>query len=84
MNTTKLYYLCSVRVEKEGIQIVEQEIWSVWKTCQGIGQSFQFTNGKIHDLDIENSENQCKGAFNRYALRVALMHSKRYRFTYAW
>jgi hypothetical protein len=37
---------------------------------------FQFTNGEIHDLDIEHYENQCKGALNRYALRVALMHSK--------
>jgi hypothetical protein len=37
----------------------------------------QFINGKIHDLDIEHSKNQCKGTLNIYALRVALMHSKR-------
>ena len=39
---------------------------------------FQFINGEIHDLDIEHSEekNQRKYAVNRYALRVALMHSK--------
>jgi hypothetical protein len=39
MNTTKLYSWCSVRVEKEGIQIVEQAIGSVWIMCQGIGQT---------------------------------------------
>ena len=37
---------------------------------------FQFNNGDIYDLDIKHSENQCKGVLNRYALRVALMHSK--------
>jgi hypothetical protein len=37
---------------------------------------FQFMDGEIHDLDKEHSENQCKGALNRYALRVALMPSK--------
>ena len=37
---------------------------------------FQFTNGEMHELDIENHENQCKSDLNRYALRVALMHSK--------
>jgi hypothetical protein len=60
MNTTKLYSWCSVWVEKEGIQIVEQAIGSVWKMCQGIGQTFQFTNGEIHDLDIWHYEVNAK------------------------
>jgi hypothetical protein len=42
-STTELYSWCSVRVEKEGIQMVEQAIRSVWMMCRGIGQTFQFT-----------------------------------------
>jgi hypothetical protein len=38
--------------------------------------NFQFMDGEIHDLDKDHSENQCKGALNRYTLRVALMPSK--------
>ena len=38
MNTTKSYSWCSVQVEKEGIQILEKTIGSVWGTCQGIGK----------------------------------------------
>jgi hypothetical protein len=37
---------------------------------------FQFTNDEIHNLDIEHYENQWKDAMNRYALTIALMHSK--------
>ena len=37
MNSTKLYSWCSVWVEKEGIQIIEKTIGSVWRMCQGIG-----------------------------------------------
>jgi hypothetical protein len=37
---------------------------------------FQFKNGEIHDLDIENYENKWKDEMNIYALRVTLMHSK--------
>ena len=76
MKTIELYSWCSVWVEKEGIQIVENAIGSVQKKCQGIGKTFQITNAKIHDLDIENYENQWKDAMNRYALTIALMHSK--------
>ena len=43
---------------------------------------FQFIGGEIHELDIERSENQCKGALNRYALRVAHFHSKWYICTH--
>jgi hypothetical protein len=43
VNTKKLYSWCSVRVEKEGIQIVEQEIGSVRRMCRGIVETFQFT-----------------------------------------
>jgi hypothetical protein len=39
-------------------------------------QDFQFMDGEIHDLDKDHFENQCKGAFNRYTLRVALRPSK--------
>jgi len=31
--TTKFHYGCSVCVEKEGIQMVEQTIGSVWMIC---------------------------------------------------
>jgi hypothetical protein len=30
----------------------------------------------MHALDKDHSENQCKGSFNKYALRVPLMSSK--------
>jgi hypothetical protein len=75
MNTTKLYSWCSVWVEKEGIQIVEHAIGSVWRMWQDISHTFQFINGEIQDLDIEHYKNQWKDAMNRYALRVSLMHS---------
>jgi hypothetical protein len=40
MNTTKLYYWCSVQVEKEGIQLIGKTIGSVWRMCQHIGQNY--------------------------------------------
>jgi hypothetical protein len=42
---------------------------------------FQFMDGEIHELDKDHSKNQCKGALNRYTLRVALMPSKWQSFT---
>jgi hypothetical protein len=36
MNTIELYSWCSVRVEKEGIQIIEKTMGSVWRMCQDI------------------------------------------------
>jgi hypothetical protein len=36
MNTTKLYSWCSVRVEKEGIQLIGKTIGSVWGMCEDI------------------------------------------------
>jgi len=33
MNTIELHSWCSVRVEKEGIKIVEKRIGSVWRVC---------------------------------------------------
>jgi hypothetical protein len=70
MNTTELYSWRSVWVEKEGIQIIEKKIGSVWRMCQGIDKIFQFSNGEIHDLDIEHSEkkNRWKDVVNRYTL----------------
>jgi hypothetical protein len=44
---------------------------------------FQFTNGKIHDLDIENYENQWNDVVNKYAFRISLIHSKWKTYTYA-
>jgi hypothetical protein len=38
----KIVFWCCVWVEKEGIQIVEHGIGSVWMICRGIGQTFQF------------------------------------------
>ena len=37
--------------------------------------NMQFTNGEIHELDIDNFENQCKGALKIYVSRVSLMQS---------
>ena len=37
---------------------------------------FQFMDGEIHDLDKDYFENQYKGALNKYALRIAIMHGK--------
>jgi hypothetical protein len=39
MNTIELYSWCSVRVEKEGIQLIRKTIGSVWRMCQHIGQN---------------------------------------------
>jgi hypothetical protein len=39
MNTTKLYSWCSVRVKKEGNQLIGKMIRSVWRMCQHIGQN---------------------------------------------
>jgi hypothetical protein len=39
MNTTELYSWFSVRVEKEGIQLIGKTIGSVWRMCQHIGQN---------------------------------------------
>jgi hypothetical protein len=36
-STTKFYSWCSVWVEKEGIQMVEKVVGSVWMLCRGIG-----------------------------------------------
>jgi hypothetical protein len=38
MNTTELYFWCSVRVGKEGIQIIEKTMGSVWRMYQDIGK----------------------------------------------
>jgi hypothetical protein len=38
MNTTELCSWCSVQVEKEGIQVIEKTMGSVWRMCQDIGQ----------------------------------------------
>jgi hypothetical protein len=39
MNTTELYSWCSVRVEKEGIQLIGKIIGSVWRIWQHIGHN---------------------------------------------
>ena len=39
INTTKLYFWCSVQVKKEGIQLIGKTIGSVWRMCQHIGQN---------------------------------------------
>jgi hypothetical protein len=39
MNTTKLYFWCSVRVEKEGIQLIGKTIGRVRGMCQDIGHN---------------------------------------------
>jgi hypothetical protein len=39
-STTKFYSWCSVWDKKEGIQMVEKAIGSVWMMCRGIGQTF--------------------------------------------
>jgi hypothetical protein len=57
MNTIELYSWCSVWVKKEGIQIIEQTIGSVENVSRN-WPDFQFTNGEIHELDIEHHENQ--------------------------
>jgi hypothetical protein len=38
MHTTKLYFGCIVQVRKEGIQIIEKTMGSVWRRCQDIGR----------------------------------------------
>jgi hypothetical protein len=51
MNTIELYYWCSVRVEKEGIQLIGKTIGSVWGMCQDSRHwpEFQLMDGEIHD-----------------------------------
>ena len=39
MNTAELYYWCSVRVGKEGIQLIKKIIGSVWRMWQHAGQN---------------------------------------------
>jgi len=47
-----------------------------------IWPDFQFMDGEMHDLDESHSGNQCKGALNKWALRVALMPGKWQSFTH--
>ena len=75
INTTKLCSWCIVWVKKEVIQVIEKK-WEVCGECVKTLTIFPIMDGEIHDLDKDHSENQCKDALNRYALRVALMPSK--------
>jgi hypothetical protein len=68
MKTKELYYLCSVRVEKEDIQIIEKTIESVWKNVSRHWPDFPIY--QWWDTWIRYRAY----AMNRYALTIALMH----------